>query len=1854
MEGSLSAPSPVDYNGEGLLEIGTVTLRQPQGSARGFRMPVAGRRVGLDGLLPMSDQYILKHSWRFEESATPSRAGSGEGTPARPKSVLLAFEKQVAVERRVHTLGGFALPLDSRLLETVRSSGHAEGPKPYVVLRQRQASGYSAESFLEATAFLWRFSVRVPHAATEKRFNETVVDPIIRALEVVQSGNPVSVLPRFTAGGQVFWSADYLIEDRFLQHNPPDAQYELTNPGASATGLVHITPRYLSPEPIPISQTGTAVGFTLPGLKTTSASGAPLELHAVLRPPRNNAPLDTESEDPKRLQSWFFVLAHRLPPKAAPPPPPQPPAPPQIVKMGALDLLFFPVKRPAHLIDDLIENLSPDPSESASFDSLFDEQRVWAGVDEDGLVRRREVEYNIGVSAVRPGGQDDVPGDEYLSDLGMRVSEDRDYTALFRRGSPIVFNPATPAIEWKAGFILRVREATEPGSNQTIQAILSIAPGGPTANLEAYVLDAEPFLFGRVRAAGFQQHLADAITTEIGNWTNRAGSQGWELSTGAGSFSLDLPPQSVGEAMHKRLEERDVTPGNPVDFRLSPAAELRLRPSYYAQRFAEASWNLRRILGYPGQRAPGAQLDHAQFELFYGMNIEISRPNARLAEIGSRFGLLAGAQRPKPTWPVTGDQLEAYSANRTFWAFLQPLVRSRLAVLEPWREGHSGLVSFFLENEVKARLRKEAHLRYPLDSVQPPAEQSEFSAAGLAGGWAWGFESHNILQAVLRDRESVAAELHSLFFSSLGAWGHQKAVFDNGDTTIYCQVSMGRVESINIERIGRIEPFWNRAKHVIVYRRSVVASRQFFLEQEPFLGAPILRKTEEYVELIEDERPFPDLGTTPQNRGFVVGCRFDGKPPRIAVSSRWGGDVGNSGWQVPLWRRDAAPSDVYPRPDVGLLFAAREKGQAIKYSISNPENVRFYTNTEANRSNNPDDWPAVEGLSFDRIDPTALDPKEYDPKKMTEDEAIKTSTGRFTFRLDPAPAPADVVADRAAESIAARIANVTVMRGFVAGIPDDQKPMRVVHSLRDLLANAFVPALEGLGMVNTGATDVMGLLTQVRSGIAGLKTGLQGLRPDLDEQDRALCDEMRRRLETQFDLFSRPIRMEAEAAFSLIGQTFPSIIDRIKSEGDETIGNVELDGVRQRLKDELEGLWTGDEGALGMLRKMRGLAGDALQSLRRVEQQIAEAAYVAAIELEAARADVLTWPSWPPPQNRFATTLDRAREVAAEQLRRIDFLIGEPIRQWVGPQVDKIRFDMEVAQGNIPGLRDLENRLLDLRLLALGAETREVVATRLLSASESIQAFASRVNNKLDTEWAERLEQLLDEDVLKPLEGIWDDLNLRLAGVIDAAPDWATLEQNIKTKLSDLSLGLGAGLDRGLTEVRGGLGRYAEKICTAMTGVLVPTIDELLDRIENFLDVAVPDSLGSAGGISEELLRRELERAEARIASVLDQLSERARLSFPDLSLKPPVVSADVVFRLLRAFGEPPKLPGLKFDLPNIPSPNCGFYFFNLKDFSLPKLLSQVDLSPLLSKASHLLDSPDVVNPLRIDLPVKGLLDRLIPPDLSEIDLASTFRNWGGLELANLFPKLKLPRIANENIRVTHSIEPTTRSGWLQIDADVPFADQPIDVFSLAGIQLRLLSARFQGTSRMEARLGETPRQVTSGSITGNWDLSIGGFPIAVLERCGVKYQDGGRLEFDISPDRIKLQSVLSFLADLMNGLGYKDSGFTFAVSEKGAITTLNLPLPDIQAGSFGLANLNLGFFFSIGFVGGFTLSTGLRVGRRTAPFTITVFILGGAGYFETEITYSPRTGRFIAKVSVGIFAAASLAIALGPIRGGV
>jgi hypothetical protein len=90
-----------------------------------------------------------------------------------------------------------------------------------------------------------------------------------------------------------------------------------------------------------------------------------------------------------------------------------------------------------------------------------------------------------------------------------------------------------------------------------------------------------------------------------------------------------------------------------------------------------------------------------------------------------------------------------------------------------------------------------------------------------------------------------------------------------------------------------------------------------------------------------------------------------------------------------------------------------------------------------------------------------------------------------------------------------------------------------------------------------------------------------------------------------------------------------------------------------------------------------------------------------------------------------------------------------------------------------------------------------------------------------------------------------------------------------------------------------------------------------------------------------------------------------------------------------------------------------------------------------------------------------------------------------------------------------------------------------------------------------------------------------------------------------------------------------------------------------MQSGTTGISGLTLAAVFGLQF-SPFVISAGLALASREKPFALTVFVLGGGGFVEVGARYEPTAGRISCFAFIGVNASASLAISLGPIRGGV
>lgn len=1703
------------------------------------------------------------------------------------------------------------------------------GGTAFAVLSARQPNSLNTK---DSFGDHWIFESQFPQHTALTLWNEKVVDPVINALHRVKNGSPASVLPELLPGaasGQPpVWLARYSVIDRTSDAQVDSDRIVAGLPGQTATDKkVTFVPRVLTPD-LTSTEISRTVNAQLHGLITTDVSAQPLSSRLQLFDRFENEADPTTALD-NSIPSFQFGVWQRQPVIGTPPIPD-----PQQVRMGALDLVFLPSRRLSSSTSDDIPNL-PGQAESlllAAFSNKFYD------------IALLDVSYSLKVLGFQPGGQDDVPGDDFSNDLGASAGSSDQYRAAFERGPAILISPKLDS-PMESPFVLTVREMARVGKSESLD--LTLRTFGQSGSVGAgdkdvIVLDPEPLLISKVHVEQFEQSLA--LTNEIGHWSNSTDSgTGWEMSAGAAGFDLILPPQGVGETMHRSVDARDLEPGKPADFRFTPPTIANLQPSYFRQRFADAPWNLRRILGYPGQRAPGAGVNSIRFELLYGLPGQISASFLRLAEVASRLGQYAGQQPPSLPWTFSTNQCRQYTLFRKLWSDLFPSLRKRLAALEPYDPDRPSELLLRDPDGLSFHLRSEADLRYPIRNAQPmPGEIIPNNPDGLAGSFAWAFESNNIYRAVWNVPRSNTAQLTRPYFSALGGWAHQKATFDNRRTAICSEITMGRLATLNIERLGRIGVFRNRAKHVIVYRRTVAASRQFFLEQYPFRGNAVVRKVDEYIELLEAERSFPDTNAQPLTRGPVLACRFAGeKPPRIRVNSRWGEDVGTNGWKIPLWLRGAAPGDVYPKPQISLSCAGLQ-GEVVPVAIDEPEKLYFYTSTDPNLTDDTDAWPSVFGVDFGILPTEAVTPPAAgatgDPTQFpaTDERYVKAGMSPFTLALAPSPKPVDMVAGRAPDPITASLRNVTMMRGAV--IQDLGGDYAALLGLSDSLANALNPVLATLARDTSLFTgDVDGLLTPVKQGLIALLAAAQSLATKIDPTKE--IDELTRRLLSQIDFVEGQIRQEVNNTLWRLNSDFlDAIADlRIKNFPD----------VKDELQARLLELIEGDEafdGYRSFIRSLPGTIGEVIKQLDLAVDRIKDSALTFRQQAFSTECEVCKLSGWttPDPPGEAKQLLADHYDQACESLREIEFLIAEMPRQWVGDRLDTLRRDLRT---DLMGIQNL-SRKLRFDALSLGGLTQ---ANALLGLDKIVTAGQQLEDNAIQR--LQMLRDALDALAAPGIDGILDQFLTKFADTLGAT-DWHNFDTQLQKALSDFTSSLPGKLTPLLDAFRTGMSDLA--LVRKLYDLVFPTVADLKAQLALLFDGTLIATLADlfknidVAKLQSNYLSDELEKLYTSLVRDLAEFANRLNLLIKPPALSIPPIELDTI-RLFRSFGDPPRLPSLNFPpIPNLPGLSCGYYFFDPIEF---KDLPSVNLTPILAKANELAD--DVLNAIHIQLPTTEILDRFKPFSLDQFDLSKLFPNFAGLKLDSLFQNLRPPAFANDHVKVTHGEDPQNRSGWLQVDVDFPLT-QPATVFSLAGVTLRILTAQFKATSRIDAKAGQSPRLASRGSITGDWDLQIGGLPIAVLASTTLEFADDGKIHFNVSPDRIKLQQVLAFLADLLSTFDYGDKGFSVAVTPSGIRTVLDLPLPDVQAGAFGLANLRLGFLFALEIVPDFRITAQLSVARKEAPFTLTIFILGGSGYLDFGITYVPGTGEFVTFVDMAIMASASLAIALGPIKGGI
>lgn len=602
--------------------------------------------------------------------------------------------------------------------------------------------------------------------------------------------------------------------------------------------------------------------------------------------------------------------------------------------------------------------------------------------------------------------------------------------------------------------------------------------------------------------------------------------RGWKFKQTSGLYHYVLPAQVIGESMDKprRLELQDadvekeyraegfVRPidthwdqeTNPsyrraVEFRLTPAAHLWVQPSDVERNYVLPEWAAGDLFRQRGELGLGCALDSLSGEFVYGLSFGVTPKleqgtarRTRVAEIEALTGR-----------PVPPDE----DRKEERWNKLHQAMLTRPQRLELWADDPSQRMQFApvrFSDGARFALRSTALHRPAVAALEAPVEKGKepglptqevpglsprLHPAGLSGGALWPIESANVLRMVLAQPRASGGSIENIALSPLGGDADQTVKFNNNRVSIISETRGGFVQRQKVEVLGRIGAFWHRAKHVVVYERTVNPSAQF--TPEGGLGTrtrrPVLRKVSEYIEILEPERHYPDMPTAPVHTScFLRALRFNKRI--IPVDSFWAEDIGTVGWSIPLWNRHAARQrpQVYGMPDVAFVTSAEGDGDdpLVAQGCLDPDNLYFFADTSLEQTDDTNAWSVRRDIDY----------TDLPPPKHTKDSATTATVppgfARFTWRLAPAAQRTRVNAGRADKPVYVGLETLTFMR---AGRQDPPKKLDADSALNlvDMLPAALVkterPTPLFDGFLSTG-TVVSGPLEALTSGLASVIT----------------------------------------------------------------------------------------------------------------------------------------------------------------------------------------------------------------------------------------------------------------------------------------------------------------------------------------------------------------------------------------------------------------------------------------------------------------------------------------------------------------------------------------------------------------------------------------------------------------------------------------------------------------------------------------------------------------------------------------------------------------------------------------------
>lgn len=1054
-------------------------------------------------------------------------------------------------------------------------------------------------------------------------------------------------------------------------------------------------------------------------------------------------------------------------------------------------------------------------------------------------------------------------------------------------------------------------------------------------------------------------------------------------------------------------------------------------------------------------------------------------------------------------------------------------------------------------------------------------------------GLLYTLEFASELRAVLRNPLTSEVRIHDLSLSALGGSGTAQASFDNGRTTFEVSSSNGQAWRIVKSRVGRIGVSWNRARHVVVYGRSTVPSSQFINEQEDAKhpGRPLLRKLEEYIEILEPQRMFSREHSAQSNR---CGClhSFCFATERIYVNSAWGCDLpDHSGYEIALYNPDDS-SGFYVKPWLGpVTFDANEA--LVHHWHEHPEDVYFYSNSDEGVGSDTDIWSPKEDVDYQAratfsIVAPAGDAGGLLGRKVVPDYSLAVAENpRFTMRVTP-QGQANIAHGRGDKALLASLRSLQIERTSATSRVDLRAKPFQSRDPKQTAASLF--------KVVAGAAEARNIEAVIASLLKDARQLLKSIGSDG-------CMAFKERLTAEVD----KAFTEAKAA-----------VDTITAAGSELAGSAAsmVDGQLKEMQLWLARALNGDT----CKALVRDLASNQLQALRQVLQQILQqpqkidealaASLTASFQRELAAVELLLnrlveplsglhqtlaryalgLSSWQGHQ-ALATEVHQAREDLELYLSGDPAAMRRKIDTWIAvteKRLSDLRENVSQANNRLEGEHS-RNRQGTLGAVAsqLGQWGRQIefalndASSALVAFSEAIATVAADkpLRNAYDKCLKTSLEAL---DAFAAYSAAALDGPLKataglLNGAVQAIDDFGEELRSItlgshssvtalKDQLKVVESSVGASIKPAVEQLDTLIAQMQE-FCAGSTqssfaALYERQIEPLTRALKDFvvafktvlekLKIEAERSIGSAGNEAQSVLTLQqaallkaignidcaaadaLDAFQAGVEqtaqSLRDRLSVQVSPMLDELTQHYVGVVSAIAQDIPGAIGE--ASAALKSIKMLIEPPDIPHFCINTGQIEcvFDDLRTQIETSPFVARLN---DLEGGIRDLGMALPVQGFQNSLKMLELQGLRFNQVIKQ-AGMDFEALLKKFQLPSLPDGTIRFSHQVDAEKRIASARVEVDHTFTSTE-QLFNIAGFSMDVRHPRLQVESRLQATEFQAITR-TQARFGGDWIMNFGGQPLVTFRDANVQYSDSGGFRFDLDPRNVYPHPALLFI----------------------------------------------------------------------------------------------------------------------------